>query len=183
MRHRPVVLDHPFDRFPAQVQPVEGRIAAFKLGHHAESLDVVVEAAPRLHPGLKFVLAGVTEGGMTQVVGQGDRLGQFPVQPQGVGQGAGDLADLERMGQAGAVVVTLVGDEDLGLLLQPAEGGGVDDAVAVAGEGVAGAARRLGNQASARIGGQFSVGGAGVGLAQARCSHVRPLRTGLCSLI
>ena len=168
VRDRAVVLDHPLYGFPAQVQAVEGRIASLKPGHDTEGLNVVIEAAPGLHPGLQFVLAGMAEGRMAQVVGQGDRLGQFAVQPQGVGQGSGDLADLQRMGQAGAIVVALMGHEDLGLALQAAEGGGVDDPVAVAGEGVARTARRLGNQASTRVGGQFGIGGAGVGLAQTR---------------
>jgi hypothetical protein len=36
------------------------------------------------------------------------------------------------MGEARPVVVALVVDENLGLVLQPPEGGGMDDAVAVA---------------------------------------------------
>ena len=43
-----------------------------------------------------------------------------------------------RMGQPGAEMVALVIDEDLRLVLEPAEGGGMDDAVAVALELAAG---------------------------------------------
>ena len=46
-----------------------------------------------------------------------------------------DGRHLERVGQAGAVVVAGRGDEDLGLVLQPPERGGVEDPVAVALEG------------------------------------------------
>ena len=45
---------------------------------------------------------------------------------------AGDLGHLERVGQAGAVVVAGGGDKDLGLVHQPAEALGVEDAIAVA---------------------------------------------------
>ena len=51
-----------------------------------------------------------------------------------------DGRDLERVGQPGAVVVARRGDEDLGLVLQPPERGGVEDPVAVALEGGAEAA-------------------------------------------
>ena len=48
------------------------------------------------------------------------------------GDGARDLRDFQRMREAGAVQVALVIDEHLGLVDQPAERGGMDDAVAVA---------------------------------------------------
>ena len=74
---------------------------------------------------------------------------------------AHDLGHLQRVGQPGAEMVALMGHEDLGLFLQPSESRGVDDAVAVAREGRAGAALRLGDLAAARGGGIFGVGGAG----------------------
>ena len=40
--------------------------------------------------------------------------------------------DFEGVGEARAIVVAFVVDEDLGLVFEPAEGGRVDDAVAVA---------------------------------------------------
>jgi hypothetical protein len=45
---------------------------------------------------------------------------------------AGDLCDFDAVGQAGAEQVAFVIDEDLRLVFEPAEGGGVDDAVTVA---------------------------------------------------
>ena len=59
------------------------------------------------------------------------------------GKRAGDLRHFETMGEPRAVMVALVIDEDLGLVVQPAEGGRVEDAVAVAAEGRAGRARGL----------------------------------------
>src|SRR5207248_652747 len=43
-----------------------------------------------------------------------------------------DLRHLERVGQAGAVIITLVLDENLGFMLQAPECRGMNDAVAVA---------------------------------------------------
>ena len=125
MGDRAVVLDHPLDRFPAdRFRPSNAGIAFLQLGHDAEGLDVVIEPAPRLHLGLQLVLAGMAERRMAQVVGQGHGLGQVGVQPQRMGQRAGDLGHLQTVGQAGAVVVAFVGDEDLGLALQAAKGRG-----------------------------------------------------------
>ena len=59
-------------------------------------------------------------------------LRQLLVQAQGPGHRAPDLRPLQAVGEARAVVVALVVHEDLGLVLEPAEGRAVDDAVAVA---------------------------------------------------
>ena len=60
------------------------------------------------------------------------RFGEILVEPQGAAHGARDLGNFERVGQPGAEQVALVVDEHLGLVFQPAEGRGMDDAVAVA---------------------------------------------------
>ena len=86
---------------------------------------------PPGHVGVERVLAGVPAGPVPAVVAEGDGLGQGDVQPAGPRDGRGDLRHLERVGEAGALVV-LGEDEDLGLAGQPAERGGVQDAVAVA---------------------------------------------------
>ena len=62
---------------------------------------------------------------------QGDGLGEVLVEAQGPGDGAGDLVDLQRVGQAGAVVVAFGRQEHLGLLFETPEGFAVDDAVPV----------------------------------------------------
>ena len=45
-------------------------------------------------------------------------------------------------------MVALVKNENLGFVFEPAEGSGVDDAVAIAAKGAAGLARRLGMQSA-----------------------------------
>ena len=69
---------------------------------------------------------------MTQVVRQADGLDQVFIGAQRPGDGAADLGHFQGVGQAGAVVIAFVVDEDLGLVFQAAEGGGMQDAVAVA---------------------------------------------------
>ena len=140
------MLDQPLQRLPGEVQPVVIGVALLEAGDDAQGLGVVVEAPIGLHDLLQGILARMAEGRVSQVVGEGQRLRQILVEAQRAGDGAGDLAHLDRMGQAGAVVVALVGHEDLGLVGQSPEGGGMDDAVAIALVFRARGRRRLGKQ-------------------------------------
>src|SRR5688572_25327697 len=72
---------------------------------------------------------------MPDVVAQRDRLGQRLVEVQRGGQRARHLGDLHGVRQARHEVVSLGVQEDLGLVLQPAERLRVDDPVAVTLEG------------------------------------------------
>src|SRR3546814_12698181 len=78
------------------------------------------------------------------------------------------LRHLGRVGQPRAVVIALVVDEDLGLVLQPPEGAGMDDAVAVALKAGARRALRLGEVAPPAL-----VGPAGEGGRRIRLEHGR----------
>ncbi len=146
---RAIVLDQTFQRLPGEIEPVEARIAALERGHHAQGLRIVIEAAKRFEAFVERTLAGMAERRMTEIVGERQRLGQILVEAERAGQRAGDLRHFERVGEAGAVMVALVEHEDLRLVLEPAEGGRVDDAVAVAAEGAAVLARRLRMQPAA----------------------------------
>src|SRR6516165_12815089 len=115
-RERAVVLDQAFERLPGQVQSVESGIAFLERGHHAQRLRIVVEAAAGSEAAIERALAGMAERGMAQVMGERQRLGQILVEPERARERAGDLGDLERMGQTGAKVVALVKDKDLGLV-------------------------------------------------------------------
>src|SRR5262249_2939888 len=83
------------------------------------------------------------ERGMAEVVGERQRLGQILVEPERARERAGNLRDLQRMGQTGAKMIAFVKNEDLGLVREPPEGARMDDAVAIAAEGVAGRAPRF----------------------------------------
>ena len=122
---------------------------------------VVVEAAVVGHAGVERVLAGMAERRVAEVVAERDRLGEIVVEPKRPGERAGDLRHLDRMGEAGAEMVALVMDEDLRLVGEAAEGGRMDDAVAVALEFGARRRRRLGDEPPGRARGIGRIGRAG----------------------
>jgi hypothetical protein len=64
----------------------------------------------------------MAEGGVAQIVAQGSRLHQVLVEVQAAGHGTANAGDLKGMGHTGAIVVTLRLEENLGLMLQTAEG-------------------------------------------------------------
>ena len=110
---------------------------------------------PAVDVGREGVLAGVAARAVAAVVAEGDGLGEGHVQPEAARHRRGHLGHLQRVGEAGALVV--VGeDEHLGLAGQPAEGAGVQDAVAVALEAGAVGIGRLLDEA---IAGPFGPGG------------------------
>ncbi len=76
--------------------------------------------------------------------------------------GTGHLADLERMGQPVAEMIAIVLEKHLGLVLQPAKGGGMDDAVTIPLELAAGG---TGAGAIDAAQGQFGFGGVNSGIA------------------
>ena len=145
------MLDQAFERFPGEVEAVEGRVAALQRGDDAQGLRIVVEAAEGREAGIERALAGMAERRMAEIVGQRQRLGEVFVDAERARQRARHLRDFERMGEPGAVVVALVEHEDLRLVLEAAEGGRMDDAVAVAAEGAAALAGRLGVQPAAAL--------------------------------
>ncbi len=96
-------------------------------------------------------LAGVAERRVPEIVAEADRLGQILVEAQRARDRARDAHRLERVRQPRAVVVALGRDEDLRLVLQAPERLAVRDAVAVALERAAEAARLLLDEPSARL--------------------------------
>ena len=82
--------------------------------------------------GCEHVFTDVTEGCVAQVVAKAHGLDEVFVEVQGSGNGAAYLGDLQGVGKAGDIVIAEGGNEDLGLVLKPAEGLGVDDSVSVA---------------------------------------------------
>ncbi len=98
-------------------------------------------------------LAGMAERGMAEVMGQRQRLGEVLIEAELTGQRPGDLRHFQRMGQPCAVMIAFMEHENLGFVLEAAEGGGMNHPVAVAPERAAGLARRLHEQpAAAAIG-------------------------------
>ena len=130
--------------------------------HHAQNVGVVVEPTVVGHDLIKRRLARVAEWRMTKIVGQGNRLGQVLVGLQADRQGAGDLRDLERVGQPGAKVVVKTRREDLRLSLEPSEGRALDDAVSIPLERAEKGVRRLRVRAVVGLAGDNGEGGEAV---------------------
>jgi len=126
------VLDDPLTHLPSQVEAAESGVALLELFHDAQAVRVVVKAASPGHQRVEHHLAGVAKGGVAQVVGHGDGLDQILVKHQRAGDGAGDLGDLQGVGEPRTVMVALIVDEHLRLVLQTPESGGVQNAVAIA---------------------------------------------------
>ena len=94
---------------------------------------------------------GVPERRVARVVPETDRLDEILVEPERTRDDARDRGRLERVGHPGAVVVAFRVDEDLRLSLQPPERLRVDEAITVALERRADAARRLGLRPAPRL--------------------------------
>ena len=86
---------------------------------------------PSWHQLVQHRLPRVAKGSVAQVVAQSDGFCEILVKPQTPSDGAGDLADLQGMGQAGAVMIPHRGKEHLGLMLEPAEGFTVDNPIPI----------------------------------------------------
>src|SRR5262249_43453228 len=139
-----VVLEEPFERFPGEIEPVEGRVAALEHGHSPQRLRVVIKAARSGEAAVERALAGMAEWRMPQIVPERERLSKVLIEAQGAGERAGDLGDFKRVGQPGAKMIALVEDKDLRLVSKAPKRRRMNDTVAVAAEIVAGRARRLG---------------------------------------
>ena len=174
---RPGVVEDAVAHLLGEVEPL-----AVALQHvdHPQRVHVVLEAAAAaLAQGrVERLLAGVAEGRVAEVVAEPDRLGQVLVEAERAGDGAGDPAGLQGVGEAGAVVIALGGDEDLGLVLEPAEGLRVDDPVAVALERRAQRAVGLLDARARRGIGRRRLGRRGTRSSQARTAILQRWRVG-----
>ena len=81
-----------------EVEAGEAGVALSRLSTIAEALEVVLEAAVVGHELVERVLAGVAEGRVAEVVGEGDGFGEVLVEAEGAGDGAGDLRRLRGCG-------------------------------------------------------------------------------------
>src|SRR5215471_10792108 len=84
------------------------------------------------HLAVERFFAGMAERGVSKIMGERQGLGEILVEIKRPAYRARDLRHFEAVRQAGAVVVALVIDKDLGLVRQPAKRGRMDNPVAVA---------------------------------------------------
>ncbi len=92
----------------------------------------MLEATVVAHAGVEGVLAGMTEGRVAEIVCQADGLDEILVEPQRARHRAGNLGDFQRVRETGAIQISLVIDEDLGLVDETPERGRVNDPIPVA---------------------------------------------------
>src|SRR5438067_1111192 len=101
-------------------------------------MQIMIEAvAEAPHLPVKLILAGMSKRGVADVMAESQRFGEVFVQTQNGRDRAGNLRNLDRMGQSIAEMVGEPGRENLRLGFQPPEGAGMHDAVAVALERIA----------------------------------------------
>ena len=112
-----VVFGDAFQSFPCQVEPVKIRIMTLKVGYNPQRLRIMINPAEGLHQNIERVFACVAKRGMTKIMSQRDRFGQFGIKPQNTRNCAGHLGHLDGMGQAGSKIIPLMFDENLRLVL------------------------------------------------------------------
>jgi hypothetical protein len=98
----------PDDALAYLVRQVQPAPVFFDAVHHAQALLVVAEARGGdifAQDCVQRLFACVSEGGVSEVVREGDRFSEVFVEAQGAADRAGDLRYLQRVGQARAVVV------------------------------------------------------------------------------
>ena len=118
-RCRPGALCVGHDAVAHLPRQVQAPAVLFQLVHHTQALHVVLEAVRAQL--IQRALPGMAKRRVAQIMGKADCFGQIFVQPQGAGNGPRDLRDLQRMGQSGAVQVSLRREEHLRLLFEPSE--------------------------------------------------------------
>src|SRR5207249_3713747 len=95
-------------------------------------MQVVIESAIFGHADVQRLLTRVAKWRVPEVVGQRDRFRQILLQAELPGDGPADLCNLKAVRQTGAVVVVGHGGQHLRFAHETAEGGCVDNPLAVA---------------------------------------------------
>ena len=117
--------------FVGEVEAVEFRVFDLELFDDAKALVAPTKATSVLHELVEGVFDGMAKGGMTEIPGEGDGLGEVFVEAEGAAKGAGEGGDLDGMGEAGTDVIAGAVEWDLGFVLEATKSGAVNDAFAV----------------------------------------------------
>src|SRR5690606_34930747 len=96
-------------------------------------------------------LPRVAEWRMSEIMDQRNGFCEILIATKGTRQRSRNLCNLDRVSEARAIMVPLMGDKHLGLVLQSAEGSGMDYPISVPLEGRTGAAFLFGIKAPARM--------------------------------
>lgn len=99
--------------------------------HDAERVRIVIESAVIAHGLIEGDFASVSERGVAEVVGQGDRLREILVDPEGAGEATRQVCDLQRVRQACTKVIAERRSEHLRLVFKATKSSARKDAVTV----------------------------------------------------
>src|ERR1700741_910562 len=92
--------------FNRNIQAVEAKIAVLELLHDAQRLQIVVETpAVRTHQLIELSLTRMTKRRGARVVNECECLHEFRIQSESAGDRAGNLGDLQRVGEPVAEVI------------------------------------------------------------------------------
>lgn len=128
------MLDDAFADFESEIQAGIFEVALLELLDDVERVQIMIEAvAVFAHAQVEQFFAGVAEGRVTDIVNQREGFGEIGIEFQSAGDGASNLRDFERVGEAIAKMIGVARGENLRFGFQAAEGAGVNYAVAVAG--------------------------------------------------
>jgi len=133
------VLDDSLANAEGEIEAAMGGVALLEVLDDAEGMQIVVEGSTvAAEASVESALACVSEGRVSDVMDEGEGFGEVFVQTEGGGSGAGDLGDLDGVGEAAAKVVRGSAGEDLGFAGEPTEGASLNDALPIPLDGRAG---------------------------------------------
>ena len=176
------MLHDAFADFKGQVQPRKVSIALLERFDDTQSLEIVIKASAEVaHDVVEALLARVSEGRMADVMDQSESFDQVDVEAHQTGDCAGNLGDLQGVGEAVAEMIRKAGGENLGSCLPDGE----KRANEPRGHGRAGnhcdsgaAARETCARGSARGGPRSRAGNCSE---QWGCRAAEPVRAGYCA--
>ncbi len=119
----------------------------------------MIKAADIRHGLVQGVLAGMAEWGVAEVMGERDSLDEVFIQAKRARERASDLRHFKAVGEACAVVIALVVEENLGFMNEPPERRRMHNAVAVALIDIAGRAGGFVEKTASALLGMRSVRG------------------------
>ncbi len=131
VRDGAIMFGDAFKRFPSEVESVKFGVMPLECCDDPDGLSIMIKPAIRRHQIRERILARMSERCVPQIMGQRHGLGQLRIQPKRSRNRARHLRHFDRMGQAGAVIIALMFDKDLGFMLEPPKGRSVDDPVTI----------------------------------------------------
>ena len=130
-----------------RLRSVKAAVTLFQNVDNTQRLEVVFEPSEIPHAFVQRILPTVSKGRVPKVMRESNAFDQILIQCQIARNRARDLGYFDTVGEAGAKQVAFMINKDLGLVLEPAKRGRMDNAIPVALKFTSPFRRRLGNPA------------------------------------